>query len=183
MRRNRRAKIVATLGPSSSDPAKIRQLFDAGVDVFRLNFSHGSKQDHTERFHAIRAIEREVDRPIAILQDLQGPKIRIGTLSRGKEQLAVGDVLRFDNDQRACADARVPLLHPEVYAGIAPGHQVLINDGRVRLEVTSCGTSEFTARVLVGGEISDRKGVKLGDTILQLSRITAKDRAALQVGR
>jgi pyruvate kinase len=182
MKRNRRAKIVATLGPASSDPARIRQLFDAGVDVFRLNFSHGSHEDHAARFHAIRAIEREVGRPIAVLQDLQGPKIRIGTLARGKEMLDVDATVRFDSDPRAGGDGRVPLVHPEVYDGIAPGHQVLINDGKVRLEVVSCATSHFDARVIVGGEISDRKGVNLPDTLLQLSPITPKDRADLQFG-
>jgi pyruvate kinase len=182
MRRNRRVKIVATLGPASSDPARIRQLFDAGVDVFRLNFSHGSHEDHAARFNAIRAIEREVGRPIAVLQDLQGPKIRIGTLARGKEMLEPDAIVRFDSEPRAGGDGRVPLLHPEVYAGIAPGHQVLINDGKVRLEVTACAGSQFEARVVVGGEISDRKGVNLPDTLLQLSPITPKDRADLQFG-
>jgi len=182
MRRDRRAKIVATLGPASSDPTRIRQLFDAGVDVFRLNFSHGVHEDHAARFHAIRAIEREVGRPIAVLQDLQGPKIRIGTLARGKEMLEPGVVVRFDSDAGAGGNGRVPLLHPEVHAAIAPRHQLLINDGQVRLEVVSCGTSHFDARVVVGGEISDRKGVNLPDTLLQLSPITPKDRADLEFG-
>jgi pyruvate kinase len=182
MKRNRRAKIVATLGPASSDPARIRQLFEAGVDVFRLNFSHGSHEDHAARFNAIRDIEREVGRPIAVLQDLQGPKIRIGTLARGKEMLEPDARVRFDSDPRPGGDGRIPLLHPEVHEAIAPGHQVLINDGRVRLEVVSCGKQHFDARVIVGGEISDRKGVNLPDTLLQLSPITPKDRADLDFG-
>jgi pyruvate kinase len=182
MRRNRRAKIVATLGPASSDATIIRRLFEAGVDVFRLNFSHGSKEDHASRYEIIRRIERELGRPIAILQDLQGPKIRIGTLGGGKAMLQVGAVVRFDSDKQPGDQSRLPLLHPEVYQAIAPGHQVLINDGRVRLEVIGCGSTHFDARVMVGGEVSDRKGVNLPDTLLQLSPITAKDRADLEFG-
>ena len=135
MRRNRRAKIVATLGPASSDAAIIRRLFEAGVDVFRLNFSHGTKDDHAKRYETIRGIERELGRPIAILQDLQGPKIRIGAVAGGKATLTNGTVVRFDSDKEPGDVSRLPLLHPEVHQGIAPGHQVLINDGRVRLEV------------------------------------------------
>jgi pyruvate kinase len=172
MRRNRRAKIVATLGPASSDATIIRRLFEAGVDVFRLNFSHGSKEDHASRYEIIRRIERELGRPIAILQDLQGPKIRIGTLGGGKAMLQVGAVVRFDSDKQPGDQSRLPLLHPEVYQAIAPGHQVLINDGRVRLEVIGCGSTHFDARVMVGGEVSDRKGVNLPDTLLQLSSAT-----------
>ncbi len=182
MRRNRRAKIVATLGPASSDAATIRRLFEAGVDVFRLNFSHGSKEDHARRYEIIRGIERDLGRPIAVLQDLQGPKIRIGTLAGGKAMLQNGTVVRFDSDKQPGDQARLPLLHPEVYQAIAPGHQVLINDGRVRLEVIGCGPTHFDARVVVGGEVSDRKGVNLPDTLLQLSPITAKDRADLEFG-
>ncbi len=182
MRRNRRAKIVATLGPASSDPIKIRQLFEAGVDVFRLNFSHGSKEDHAGRYQIIRSIERETGRPIAVLQDLQGPKIRIGTLTGGKVELEPGAIVRFDNETLSGDRRRMPLPHPEVYQAIAPGHQVLINDGRVRLEVVGCGASHFEARVIVGGEVSDRKGVNLPDTLLQLSPITEKDRSDLAFG-
>ena len=182
MRRNRRAKIVATLGPASSDAAIIRRLFEAGVDVFRLNFSHGTKDDHAKRYETIRGIERELGRPIAILQDLQGPKIRIGAVAGGKAMLTNGTVVRFDSDKEPGNASRLPLLHPEVHQGIAPGHQVLINDGRVRLEVIGCGATYFDARVIVGGEVSDRKGVNLPDTLLQLSPITAKDRADLEFG-
>jgi pyruvate kinase len=160
MRRNRRAKIVATLGPASSDATIIRRLFEAGVDVFRLNFSHGSKEDHASRYEIIRRIERELGRPIAILQDLQGPKIRIGTAA-AEAVLQVGRWCRFRQAAgRQSAPAASPLLHP-VYQAIAPGHQVLINDGRVRLEVIGCGSTHFDARVMVGGEINDRKGVNL----------------------
>ena len=182
MRRRRRTKIVATLGPASSDPQRIRTLFEAGVDVFRLNFSHGSKDDHARRFEAIRAIERETGRPIGILQDLQGPKIRIGTLASGPMTLKPGAKLRFDSNAQPGGPERIPLLHPEVHAAIAPGHQVLINDGRVRLEVTGVGDGCFDARVTVGGEISDRKGVNLPDTLLNLSPVTEKDRDDLAFG-
>ena len=182
MHRNRRAKIVATVGPASSAPAMLKALFLAGVDTFRLNFSHGTQDDHAKVHAAIRALEAEVGRPIAILQDLQGPKIRIGTVRDGKIAVAAGDKIRFvrtgsDGDAMA-----IPLPHSEVFAAIMPGQDLLIDDGRVRARVTGLGNDQIDATVVTGGTIANRKGVNLPGTVLDLSPLTEKDRADLEFG-
>ncbi|AWK89656.1 pyruvate kinase [Azospirillum thermophilum] len=182
MRRHRRAKIVATVGPASNSPEMLKRLFLAGVDTFRLNFSHGTHEDHAKVHAAIRALEAEVGRPIGILQDLQGPKIRVGTIRDGKINVAAGETIRFvptgsDGDRDA-----IPLPHPEIFAAIAPGHHLLIDDGRVRVAVTRIGDDFIEAEVIYGGVISNRKGVNLPGTILDLSPLTAKDRADLAFG-
>ncbi|KAA0596724.1 pyruvate kinase [Azospirillum lipoferum] len=182
MRRHRRAKIVATVGPASNSPEMLKTLFLAGVDTFRLNFSHGTHDDHAKVHRAIRELEAEVGRPVGILQDLQGPKIRVGTIRDGKIAVATGEQIRFvlqgtDGDKRA-----IPLPHPEIFAAIMPGHHLLIDDGRVRVEVTELGDDWIEAKVVVGGTISNRKGVNLPGTILDLSPLTAKDRADLAFG-
>jgi pyruvate kinase len=182
MSRNRRAKIVATLGPSSSSPEMIRQLYDAGVDMFRLNFSHGSHDDHRARYDAIRAVERDVGAPIAVLQDLQGPKIRLGALEGGKQTLATGDTVKFALASTSPDGKTLPLPHKEVFEAIMPGQQLLIDDGKVRLSVSGLGDHTIEAKVIAGGVISDRKGVNLPDTLLALSPITEKDRRDLQFG-
>ena len=134
MRRTRHAKIVATLGPASSSPEMIRALFEAGADVFRFNFSHGSHEEHQKRYDIVRAIEQETGRPIAVLADLQGPKLRVGRLAEGPVSLEEGERIRFDLDPPGHA-RRVPLPHPEVFAALAPGVHLLIDDGKMRLEV------------------------------------------------
>jgi pyruvate kinase len=181
MSRNRRAKIVATLGPASSSPEMIRKLYDAGVDMFRLNFSHGSHEDHRARYDAIRAVEREVGTPIAILQDLQGPKIRLGPLEGGKRELKNGSTVRFICSATAQGND-LPLPHKEVFDAIVPGNQLLIDDGKVRLSATGVGENFIEAKVISGGVVSDRKGVNLPDTVLALSPITEKDRVDLAFG-
>jgi pyruvate kinase len=182
MKRQRKAKIVATLGPASSDPATLRRLFDAGADVFRLNFSHGTQDDHKRRYDAIRALEGEVGRPIGILQDLQGPKIRIGTLKDGPVMLERGTTVRFRLGKEPGDKHEVPLPHPEVIRNVLPGHLVMIDDGKLQLEATSCGPDYVEARVVVGGMLSDRKGVNLPATDLPISPLTEKDRADLAFG-
>src|SRR6185312_11222421 len=127
MRRQRKAKIIATLGPASSDPAVIRQLFTAGADVFRLNFSHGTREDHKRRYEAIRALENEMGRPIGVLQDLQGPKIRIGALKAGPVTLKANDILIFNLGREPGDAANVSLPHPEVFQNIMPGHRLMID--------------------------------------------------------
>jgi pyruvate kinase len=182
MHRNRRAKIVATVGPASNSPDMLKALFLTGVDTFRLNFSHGTQDDHAKVHAAIRALEAEVGRPIAILQDLQGPKIRVGTIRDGKITVAAGDRIRFVRQgSDGTADA-IPLPHPEVFDAIMPNQDLLIDDGRVRARVTGVGADRLDATVVIGGAISNRKGVNLPGTVLNLSPLTEKDRADLQFG-
>ena len=182
MKRNRRAKIVATVGPATSSPDMLRKMFLAGVDVFRMNFSHGDHEDHAAVHAAIRALEKEVSRPIGILQDLQGPKIRVGTIQNGAIDVSAGDTVRFvpagDNGTR---DA-IPLPHPEIFASTAPGHRLLIDDGRLSLKVTGFDGDAIVADVVVGGTISNRKGVNVPDAVLDLTPLTDKDRADLEFG-
>lgn len=180
--RHRNTKIVATLGPASSDPAMIRQLFDAGVDVFRLNFSHGTHADHKLRFDAIRQIEADVGRPVGILMDLQGPKLRLGKITDGKLALTTGQKIRLDLDPTPGDSTRVPLLHPEIFAAIRPGDDLLIDDGKVRLRVLACSDQHADVQALNAGVISDRKGVNVPGAILPLSALTTKDREDLQFG-
>ena len=179
MRRRRSAKIVATLGPSSSTPEQIRALFESGVDVFRLNFSHGSHGDHHARFAAIRDVEAATGRPIGILADLQGPKLRLGTFAGGPIELAAGARFRLDLDRRPGDAIRAPLPHPEIFQALEPGTQLLLDDGKVRLEAETCGTEYAETRCRVGGVLSDRKGVNVPNAVLPLSAITEKDHADL----
>ncbi len=179
MRRTRNAKIVATLGPSSSDPQVVRQLFMAGVDVFRLNFSHGSHADHSERVKVLRALEQETGRPIGILADLQGPKLRVGAFADGPILLAPGQSFRLDLDETPGDQRRVRLPHPEIFAALVPGAELLLDDGKLRLVVDRCGADFADTRVLVGGKLSERKGVNVPGVVLPITSLTAKDRKDL----
>jgi pyruvate kinase len=182
MRRHRRAKIVATVGPASSSPEMLKALFLAGVDTFRLNFSHGTQDDHARVHAAIRKLEQDVDRPIGVLIDLQGPKIRVGTLSGGKITVQQDETIRFILSGSDGDKTSIPLPHREIFAAVAPGHDLLIDDGRVRVRVTGLGDDFIDAKVIVGGTISNHKGVNLPGTVLDLSPLTAKDRADLDFG-
>ncbi len=178
-RRLRSAKIVATLGPSSSTPQRIRALFDAGVDVFRLNFSHGTHEDHQARFDAIRSIESKTGRPVGILADLQGPKLRLGTFTEGRVDLAAGQPFRVDLDRQPGDCSRAPLPHPEIFDALRPGTELLVDDGKVRLRVETCGADFADTACLVAGPVSDRKGVNVPNAVLPISAVTQKDRADL----
>ncbi|MFC7333599.1 pyruvate kinase [Rhodocista pekingensis] len=178
--RERLTKIVATLGPASSTPEMIRTLFDAGADVFRLNFSHGRQEDHAERLRAIRAIEAEVGRPVCVMADLQGPKLRIGTFRDGPVPIAPGQRFRLDLSPEPGDGTRVGLPHPEIFQAIAKGTDLLIDDGKVRLKVLSCGDDHADTEVLSGTRLSDRKGVNVPNAVLPLSPLTAKDRDDLR---
>ena len=182
MHRNRRAKIVATVGPASASPEMLKALFLAGVDTFRMNFSHGTQEDHAKVHGAIRALEKELDRPIGILQDLQGPKIRVGTIKDGKFAVTAGETIRFVRSGSDGEKMSIPLPHPEIFAAIAPGQDLLIDDGRIRVRVTGMGDDHIDAKVINGGIISNRKGVNLPGTVLDLSPLTKKDRADLAFG-
>jgi pyruvate kinase len=180
MRRNRNVKIVATLGPASSDLATIRALFLAGADVFRLNMSHGTHADIAARHALVRQVEAEVRRPIAILADLQGPKLRVGTFAAGAVEIEEGASFRLDLDTAPGDSSRVGLPHPEIFAALRPGATLLVNDGKLRLTVVACAPDHADCRVTVGGVISDRKGVNLPDVVLPLRALSDKDRADLE---
>ncbi|MBM3603975.1 MAG: pyruvate kinase [Alphaproteobacteria bacterium] len=180
MRRHRNVKIVATLGPASSTKEVIRALFEAGADVFRLNMSHGSHDDHRVRYDTIREVEAESGRPIAILADLQGPKLRVGTFTAGAHELEEGDRFRFDLSPEPGDSHRVQLPHPEIFAALIEGSDLLVNDGKIRLRVDACGPDFAECTVTVGGTISDRKGVNVPDVVLPLAALSEKDRADLE---
>jgi pyruvate kinase len=180
MRRHRKVKIVATLGPASSDYGTIRALHEAGADVFRLNMSHGSQDDIAARHAIIRQIEEEMDSPIAILADLQGPKLRVGAFARGEEELIEGAAFRLDLDEAEGDADRVCLPHPEIFAALEPGSQLLVNDGKIRLRVRDCGPDFADCEVVVGGTISNRKGVNVPDVVLPLAALSEKDRDDLE---
>ncbi len=182
MHRNRRAKIVATVGPASATAAMLKELFHAGADTFRMNFSHGTQDDHGRVYAAIRALEVEVGRPIGVLQDLQGPKIRVGTLRDGKVSVRSGDRIRFVRNGVDGDSMSIPLPHTEVFGAVSPGQELLIDDGRVRVCVSSVDDAQIDATVLVGGVIANRKGINLPGTVLDLSPLTEKDRADLEFG-
>jgi pyruvate kinase len=182
MRRNRNSKIIATLGPACSSPDAIRTLFDAGADVFRLNFSHGVHEEHRKRLYYIRELERITGRPIGVLMDLQGPKLRIGTFEHDRISLEPGDLFRLDTSPTPGTKRRAFLPHPEVFESLAPGTNVLLDDGRIRLRVRRCGKCFAETEVVTGGELSDRKGVNLPDTLLALSALTDKDRRDIEFG-
>ena len=179
MRRTRNAKIVATLGPASSEPAVVRQLFMAGVDVFRLNFSHGSHADHASRFALLRSLEQETGRPIGILADLQGPKLRVATFAGGPVVLEPGQAFRLDLDDAPGSPQRVGLPHPEIFEALVPGAELLLDDGKLRLVVERCGAGFAETRVAVGGRLSDRKGVNVPGVVLPITALTTRDRRDL----
>jgi len=186
MRRLRRAKIVATLGPASSDPATLARLFDAGADVFRINMSHTSQDRMRDLVGMIRSIERDTGRLIGILVDLQGPKLRLGTFRGGSAQVNVGDEFVLDTDPAEGDATRVHLPHVELFTAVEPGHTLLIDDGKVRLTIVEAGRKRMVTRVEVAGRLSDRKGVSLPDTTIPFSALAEKDRsdldAALEAG-
>ena len=172
----RRTKIVATIGPSSSDPDRLRELVEAGVDAARLNFSHGSHEDHAARAQAVREVQRELGKPLALIADLQGPKLRIGslaepvTLTRGQEIVVTGDTT---------TDGELQVLPEVVGQVLQPGHDVLIDDGLVRLRVEEVEHGRARCNVLVGGLVSSHKGVNLPGVPVPIPSLTRKDLADL----
>ena len=188
MRRRHATKIVATLGPASSQPDTIKALYEAGADVFRLNFSHGTHQEQAERIRHIRALERQSGRPVAIIADLQGPKLRVGRFEEGSVMLEAGDSFCFDMDPAPGTKERVQLPHVEIFRALKPGNELLLDDGRLRLKAKKItppidGENTSGARIeceiLVGGPLSNQKGVNVPSVILPLSAITTKDRSDL----
>ncbi len=182
MRRQRRTKIVATLGPASSDRATVSRLFRAGADVFRINMSHTNHERMRELVAMIRDVEGESNRPIGILIDLQGPKLRLGAFKNDAATLDKDQTFVFDTDPSPGDGKRVHLPHAEIFAAIKPGDVLLIDDGKLRLTALETSTQRIVTRVEVGGKVSNRKGVSLPDTLIPLAALTAKDIADLDAG-
>ena len=180
MKRTRNVKIVATLGPASDTYEMIRALFEAGADVFRLNMSHGSHEEIAERHRIIRQIEADLESPIGILADLQGPKLRVGVFAGDSEELVQGAKFRMDLDPADGSSRRVNLPHPEIFAALEPGATLLVNDGKIRLKVDDCGPDFADCTVIAGGTISNRKGVNVPDVELPLAALSDKDKADLE---
>lgn len=179
---DKKVKILATLGPAIHGIDDIRQLVEAGVNLFRLNFSHGEHADHAQRYQWVREVERQLGHPIGILMDLQGPKLRVGRFAEGKIQLIRGQSLRLDLDGTPGDSRRVNLPHPEIIAALQPGMSLLLDDGRLRLRVVAKHADAIDTEVVVGGELSDRKGVNVPEAVLDLSPLTEKDRRDLAFG-
>ncbi|CAO5679947.1 MAG: Pyruvate kinase [Holosporales bacterium] len=178
MRRN--AKIIATLGPASQD--LIEELFLKGVDVFRLNFSHGKAQDHKDRIEKIREIEKKHNRPIAIMLDLQGPKLRIGLFEKSRITLTQGEIFRLDQDPALGNVNRVCLPHVEIFSNLHTGQHILLDDGKIKLKVIETGADYAITHVVVGGELSNQKGVNVPQTRLSIGALTEKDKQDLAFG-
>ncbi len=184
--RRRHTRIVATLGPASTDAAMIRKLFEAGADVFRLNFSHGTHDDHRARLAVIRELEKDVGHPIGVIGDLQGPKLRVGKFKDKAIEVAAGHVMRLDLDETSGDAARVCLPHPEIISVAHAGMRLLVDDGKVQLLVREAGKDYLVVEVVSGSRISDNKGVNVPGVILPIPALTEKDRrdlaAAMDMG-
>ncbi|MGB0935582.1 MAG: pyruvate kinase [Alphaproteobacteria bacterium] len=182
MRRQRNTKIAATLGPASATYDTIRELFLKGADVFRLNFSHGTYDFHQQCYNHVRKIEQETGRPICVLMDLQGPKLRVGEFAEGPITLQQGQEFVLDLARGLGDNKRVTLPHPALYKALVSGTHLLLDDGKLRLEVTSATADRITTKVLVGGKLSNHKGVNIPGVSLPISSLTDKDRADLEFG-
>ena len=176
LRRRRRTKIIATIGPASSTAEVLARLFQAGADVFRLNFSHGTHEDHAARITIIRELEERFAHPIGILADVQGPKLRVGRFSGGRVQLQTGQGFILDLNPTPGDVRRVNLPHPEIISAAAIGTMLLLDDGKLRLRVERVRDDRLETTVVVGGPLSDRKGVNVPDVVLPIPALTDKDR-------
>ncbi|MBN9505293.1 MAG: pyruvate kinase [Altererythrobacter sp.] len=177
--RGRKVKILATVGPASRDPDMLRRLFRAGADAFRINLSHGDHEAHAEAIHAIRALEKQFNRPIAVLCDLQGPKLRVGTFVDGQAIIPHGARFTLDSNEAPGDATRVHLPHKELFGVFKPGQRLLINDGKIRLRVIAVRGDSIDCVAEVGGVISDRKGVNVPDAEVPIPALTDKDRRDL----
>jgi pyruvate kinase len=182
MRRNRNTKIIATLGPASAADEVIEQLYLNGVDIFRLNFSHGAHEDHAARVKSLRALELKYGRPVTIMLDLQGPKLRVGRFTNDFIDLAPGQKFRLDLQDLPGDQARAQLPHPEIFAALKKGEDLLVDDGKVRLRVENHGPDFADTVVVVAGRISNNKGVNVPGVSLPISILTEKDRRDLTFG-
>ncbi|WP_286712083.1 pyruvate kinase, partial [Brevundimonas sp. UBA1471] len=186
MKRARHARIVATLGPASRSPGMVKTLAQAGVDVFRLNFSHGSHDDHAAALKAVRGAEMALKRPLGVLADLQGPKLRLGRFRDVEIDIKPGHKMRFDLDPEPGDEKRVQMPHPEIFRALREGMLLLLDDGRVRLRVGKRSDDWADVTVESGSKLSDRKGVAVPEAVIPVSALTPKDREdlafALRIG-
>ena len=186
LKRNRKTKIIATLGPTSSTQEIIENLFISGVDVFRLNFSHGTHEDHRKRICTIRELEKKMNRPISVFADLQGPKLRLGTFKNSEISIKKGMRIILDSNPEPGDEQRVCLPHPEILESLQKGSNILLDDGKVRLQVVGKGSDFVETEVIAGKKLMDRKGVNLPNVLLKVSSLTEKDHidleAALEMG-
>jgi len=176
---SRRTKIVATLGPATDDPATMEAVLRAGVDVARVNFSHGTAQDHIDRVDRFRAAARRVEKFVAVLADLPGPKLRVKITA--PRDLDPGAAVHFSMHDVPARPDDLALTEPEILADVRPGHRMLLDDGRMQLEAVSADGDRLTARVIIGGTLQPNKGLNLPDTPLTIPAVTDRDRAALVV--
>jgi pyruvate kinase len=179
MRRSRKTKIVATLGPASSEQERIAELSQAGVDVFRINMSHTSHDLLKTLVERVRNVERAIGGPVAILVDLQGPKLRLGNFDAGQAQLKAGAKVKLSLGEAGGTDGTLPIPHPEIFAALKPGASILIDDGKVRLRADAVSKTEIDATVVTAGPVKNHKGINLPDTVLPIPALTPKDRADL----
>jgi pyruvate kinase len=182
MRRNRKVKIVATLGPASSSPEMLDKLVHTGVDVFRINMSHASHEMARDLHAAVRFCEHKNRYPIGILYDLQGPKFRLGEFAGGRAFVKEGEIFLFDRTETAGSAQRVFLPHSKIFDAVEPGHFLLLDDGKIRMRVTENKAGRIAADVVVGGALASRKGISLPDTLLAVGPLTEKDEADLAFG-
>ena len=180
MKRNRKAKILATLGPASSSSEVIENIFSAGCDVFRLNFSHGSIETHRKNLDSIRRLEKKYNHATCVLADLQGPKLRVGEFDKTEESLKKGQKFILDLKTELGNNQRVNFPHPDIFENLTPNSTLLINDGRIRLQVIEQKSDQLITEVLNDGIISNNKGVNIPDIILPIDSLTNKDRSDLQ---
>ena len=182
----RQTKKLATLGPASDTKEKIRELIEAGVNAFRLNFSHGEHKDHKAMLDIIRDLETEMQRPIGIVADMQGPKLRIGTFKDGRIEVSRGQKIRFDSNPEAGDESRVYMPHPEIFGSLEKDGLFFIDDGKVRCRVREIGDDYFVAEIRAGGTLSDKKGFNVPEAFLPIPALTDKDKtdlkAALDMG-
>ena len=177
--RDRKVKILATLGPASSSPDMIRALVEAGADAFRINMSHGEQDEKVALVEAIRGLEKTLRRPTTILFDLQGPKLRVGTFKGGSAMIEPGQTFVFDRSPTPGNSERVQLPHPELFATLKEGDRLLIDDGKIRLQAVDVSADRIETKVVLGGKVSNNKGVNVPDVVVPIPALTDKDKSDL----
>jgi pyruvate kinase len=177
--RSRKVRILATLGPASNSVEMIARLYEAGADAFRINMSHGDQESKVAVIAAIRSLEKKYGRPTTILADLQGPKLRVGKFAGGKTELETGTTFILDRDKTPGDATRVELPHREIFEAIEPGARLLLDDGKLVLRVTEHDMDRITTVVVVGGALSNNKGLNVPDVVVPMAALTPKDRSDL----